>query len=121
MMSRVLADLPVRIITAIDGETALQVAASDPPDLVVSDVRLPGIDGIKLTELLKLERPALPVLLVSAYGEPNAHSGDGFIAKPFDNDLLVAAVKRCLESQASTDVARPGAWPFTLWFGEPES
>jgi CheY-like chemotaxis protein len=98
MIGRILADLPCQIVTAYDAESAVELIDAGSPDLVITDIKLPGMDGLELAKSIKARNPALPVLLVSAYGEPRAHEGDAFIAKPFDNDHLVAVVKRCLET-----------------------
>jgi CheY-like chemotaxis protein len=122
MIGRILSELPCRVLTCYDAESAMQVVDAEQPHLVITDVRLPGMDGIELTDAIKRSPAPPPVLLLSAYGEPRAHAGDGFIAKPFDNDDLISAVKRCLGLHArSVFYAEAGDWPFTVWFGDPSS
>jgi CheY-like chemotaxis protein len=74
------------ILTAANAESALEMAEKS--DFVISDVKLPGMDGIELAKRIK-SRENKPVLLMSAFGEPRKHEGDGFLAKPFDIDGLV--------------------------------
>ena len=69
------------------------------PDFVISDVKLPGMDGLELARRIKSEQKQKPVLLMSAFGEPRNHAGDGFLAKPFDIDGLVDFVSPYLDSQ----------------------
>jgi len=55
-----------------DGETALRMAAENPPDLIFIDIRLPGMSGLYLLHALRTEAAtrALPVVILSAYDEP---------------------------------------------------
>ncbi|HXG41546.1 MAG TPA: response regulator [Dehalococcoidia bacterium] len=90
LVSLVLQDLGLDVVVASDAETALDMVYSRRPDIVLADVQLPGMDGIELARRLKLD-PALartPVLLMSAYGEPPDHQGDGFLPKPFNPEEL---------------------------------
>ena len=72
-------------------------------DVVVTDLKMPEIDGIELLRRLRAARPALPVILLTAHGSvPSAVAAmrDGafdYVAKPFDNDELRALVARALE------------------------
>jgi CheY-like chemotaxis protein len=91
----VLRDLGVETISAPDAETALGLLETASPDLIITDVRLPGMDGVEFTRRVKSEgggHKPTPVLLTSAYGEPRGHEGDGFLPKPFDVDTLAEAV-----------------------------
>lgn len=86
LVAMVLRELGFETLTAPDAETASQLLKSSRPDLIVTDVRLPGISGIELAKQVKASKrlSSIPVLLMSAFGEPPAHEGDGFIPKPFD-------------------------------------
>lgn len=85
------------VTTAEDAETALDlVAAGLRPGLVVSDVSLPGMDGLALIRALRETQPGLPALLVSGYaaaalGVDLAAERIGFLAKPFSPAELLAA------------------------------
>lgn len=81
-------------LTAKDAETAEELLLGSTPDMIITDVRLPGKDGVQLTERVKsdVSMAGTPVLLMSAYGEPKYHMADSFLAKPFDIDQLEAAV-----------------------------
>jgi CheY-like chemotaxis protein len=98
LVSIVLEELGCRVLTAPDAEAALELLATARPDLVLADVRLPGMDGIELARRLK-RAPHLarvPVLLMSACGEPPHHDGDGFLPKPFDLEQLTDFLARYL-------------------------
>jgi CheY-like chemotaxis protein len=79
--------------TAPDAETALEVFEKRHPTIVLTDVKLPGMDGVELARLIKSDRTRTPVLLMSAHGEPRSHAGDGFLPKPFDLDQFAGFVR----------------------------
>src|SRR6516162_763891 len=84
---------------ATDGVTGLALAASEPYELVVLDLQLPRLDGLRLLEELHAERPGLPVLILSARTDlPTKLHGFqlgaiDFVPKPFSFDELVARVR----------------------------
>ncbi|HNY87848.1 MAG TPA: sigma-54 dependent transcriptional regulator [Candidatus Hydrogenedentes bacterium] len=92
---------------AASGAEALAAAAEDPPALVVSDVRMPGMTGLELLQALKQALPALPVVLVTAYAEVRGavgamrHGAVDYLEKPIDLDELAALVRRALGSGAA--------------------
>lgn len=97
----VLRDLGYETLAAPDAETAAGILAFRRPDLIITDVRLPGTDGLEFTRRIKSAPPlkSTPVLLISAYGEPASHPGDGFLAKPFDIDRLTEFVEPYLDEK----------------------
>ena len=110
---------------AVDGfdsaAAALQALASrEVPDLLFTDVRMPGDDGLVLLDKLKASHPQLPVIVMSAYTDVASTAGafrggaHEFLSKPFDLDDAVALAARTLPSAetAATDVTeteQPGA------------
>ncbi len=89
---------PTRVVQAADGDTALALALEVVPDLIVSDVMMPGLDGFALTRALRADRRTshVPILLLTARADaPGTVEGfeagaDGYLAKPFDADVLRA-------------------------------
>ena len=85
---------------ARDALDALESRAA--PDLLFTDVRMPGEDGLVLLEKLKRTRPQLPVIVMSAYTDVASTAGAfrggayEFLSKPFDLDAAVALVERAL-------------------------
>jgi CheY-like chemotaxis protein len=96
LVAVVLRDMGCEILTAPSAESALEIAEKTDPDFVISDVKLPGMDGVELAKRIK-SRENTPVLLMSAFGEPRKHEGDGFLAKPFDIDGLIDFVSPYVE------------------------
>jgi DNA-binding response OmpR family regulator len=92
-------------LEAADGETALALAHSEHPDLILLDVMLPGIDGWRVAEELAAspETREIPILFLSARSdradEARGHEvgGLGYITKPFDPDELILRVRDVLE------------------------
>jgi signal transduction histidine kinase len=102
-MRRYISDLLAvhwRVTTYSDGEQALTGIASSPPDLVVSDVMMPGVDGFGLLARLRKDPPtaAIPVILVSAQAGEEARvqglaaGAEDYLVKPFSGPELVARV-----------------------------
>ena len=99
-----LADIPVRGFA--DGEAMLAALATATPAMVVTDVRLPGRDGLTLLRELRQHDRDLPVLLITGHGdvamavEAMREGAFDFIEKPFPSERLVAAVRSALEKRA---------------------
>jgi DNA-binding NtrC family response regulator len=74
------------ILTAHDGEEALHISREFPGTIhaVLSDVRMPKMDGILLRERILVERPGIPILLMSGYVDAAPPFGVPFLTKPFD-------------------------------------
>lgn len=91
--------------SAISGELALHAAASNPPDLVLLDIRMPGMDGYEICRRLKAmpETRNVPVIFVSAVSETDemvrgfALGAVDFVTKPYQRDELLARVRTHLE------------------------
>lgn len=93
---------PYRVTVVQDGERALEAASSGAPDLVVTDLNLPALDGFQLTADLKRRRPDLPIVAVTAYDNPAHLEGarragaDAVLRKPVDADELGARLQGLL-------------------------
>jgi CheY-like chemotaxis protein len=81
---------------AADGLAALDAVARLRPDLVVSDLRMPGLDGAALARRLRRGRAPVPVVLLTAYDGASPVRGVQRLTKPFDLDDLLAAVAQAL-------------------------
>jgi DNA-binding response OmpR family regulator len=96
-----------RVITAGDGEVALAMARQQIPDIVVSDVMMPKMDGIELCKHLKMEvgTSHIPVLLLTArtstvFQVNGLREGaDDYITKPFSSDVLRARLSSLLSNR----------------------
>jgi CheY-like chemotaxis protein len=93
------------VLTAVDGQEAQSIASHPDAvlDLVITDVRMPNLDGLELGRALAVLHPDLPVLFMSGYGPPGVTASipvSRFIAKPFNPDQLLAEVHRYLPPSA---------------------
>jgi two-component system KDP operon response regulator KdpE len=93
---------------ATTGEEALALAQRQPPDLVILDLGLPGIDGIHVAQSLRASS-SVPIIVLSARGaEPTKVAAldagaDDFVTKPFGMDELLARIRAALRRIDSTD------------------
>ena len=102
------------VLTAHDGPTALALAASEQPDVVLLDVMMPGMDGFSVCRRLKddAETRHIPVVLVTALdGRSDRVSGleagaDEFLTKPIDDVMLFARVRSLIRLKAVIDELR---------------
>ena len=90
---------------AADGGEAISQLASSPWDLVVSDLKMPGVGGLELLQHANQEYPGLPVILITAHGTVDSAvealklGAQDYITKPFDLDELRSAVEKALRSE----------------------
>lgn len=87
--------------TVADGREALERALGDPPDLVVLDLMLPGLDGLEICRQLRALAP-VPIVILTARGQESDRimglelGADDYVAKPFSTKELVARVRAVL-------------------------
>jgi len=98
------------VVTALDGEQALEKARTEHPDLIVLDIMMPKLDGYETCKMLKAEAETrnIPVILLSAKGRNVDQKvgfevgADDYITKPFSPRKLVERINSIL-GQASTN------------------
>ena len=98
------------VITAYDGRIALERWQLETPDLVILDIKLPGMDGLTLCKRIRAQRNT-PVIILSVQGtDEDVVNGldigaDDYIAKPFSPTQLVARVRAVLRRTGLSPVA----------------
>jgi two-component system, NtrC family, response regulator PilR len=100
------------IRTASNGREAVELLKSEPAELVISDVRMPDMDGIEMLRTVREELPDMGVIFMTAHASVESAreafklGADDFVTKPFDVDELKLIVKKTLEKQALIDENR---------------
>ncbi len=102
VLERALAQAGMTVTTFENGAEAMARLAVEQPDVVLSDIRMPEMDGLSLLENIAARFPLLPVIIMTAYSDlestVSAYQGGAFeyLPKPFDVDEAVALVHRAL-------------------------
>ncbi len=96
-------------LEAEDGQAAYELLQNleTAPKLVITDIRMPRMNGAELCERLRMEYPDTKILCISAYSDPLSPNGHYFLAKPFTSKALLAMVKDVLELPAPGEIRRP--------------
>jgi len=98
-----LTDLGYSVYTAENGETALQTFQRTVPSIVLSDIKMPGMDGIELLRRIKTQAPATEVIMITGHGDMELAidslklQATDFITKPINDDMLEVALNRAEE------------------------
>ena len=101
-----------RVVCAASGEQALSRAKSEPFDLIVLDLMLPGIDGLEVAKMLKSkpETRHIPIIMLTAKGEEAdivtglELGADDYVTKPFSPRILIARVKAVIRRKIKEEV-----------------
>ncbi|MBI5029689.1 MAG: response regulator transcription factor [Chloroflexi bacterium] len=103
-----------QVITAPDGQTAINLAARENPDLILLDIRMPQLDGYETCRRIR-NFSNVPVIMLTALSEPNDKvkgldlGADDYVTKPFNAEELVARVRAGLRRGASVNPEEPQA------------
>jgi len=102
ILGAVLEEEGFEVLSANSGHEALEILESSDVDLVLTDMKMPSMDGIELLENVKVLDPDLPVIMMTAYGtvdkavEAMQKGAYSYILKPFDNERLVIYVNKAI-------------------------
>jgi len=111
-LRRTLAYEGYQVSTAANGEVALAISRAKPPDLVILDLMLPGIDGFEVCQRLRASGDGIAVLMLTARDAvadrvAGLETGaDDYLVKPFALEELLARVKALLRRRNPPDIAR---------------
>jgi len=103
-----------------DGAAALESIETKTPDLIVLDLMLPVLDGIKLTRILREGQYDIPIIMLTAKGEEDDRitgleiGADDYVTKPFSPKELVARVKAVLRRASAKPLVDPQAQPLNI-------
>jgi len=102
VLEKALGKEELSVLSFDNSEKLLARFAYEKPDVIISDIRMPGMDGINLLDQIKQDAPELPVIIMTAYSDldraVSAFQGGAFeyLSKPFDVDEVVSLVKRAI-------------------------
>jgi two-component system, NtrC family, response regulator len=102
VLSAVLEEEGYEVLTTASGLEALEILKTSDVDLVLTDMKMPGMDGIELLDQIKAYEPELPVLMMTAHGtvdkavEAMQKGAYTYILKPFDNERLTLYVQKAI-------------------------
>jgi two-component system response regulator MprA len=100
-----------KVVAVADGAAALDAARTEPPDVLVLDVMMPGIDGLTVCRVLRAERDRTPILMLTARTETSDRvagldaGADDYLPKPFELDELLARLRALLRRAQPGDGA----------------
>lgn len=119
--NRVLSDKGYEVDTARNGEEALKDIEAQDYDVVFTDIRMPGMDGLEVAERIKARCPWTPIVVITGYGtEENEAKASvlgvsGFVRKPLTPDMIESITLKALETPAKERAANePVATPETV-------
>ena len=109
-----------------DGDQLLQRMESDLPDVIISDIRMPGTDGLQLLSLISEKHPNLPIIITTAHSDLDSavasyqRGAFEYLPKPFDLDEVIAITERALAQAGEKrgDLPEPEELPQTEIIGE---
>jgi two-component system, NtrC family, response regulator HydG len=105
-LEKLLTQAGYAVDTAPDGASALVIASEHPPDVVITDLQMPVMDGMQLLGKIREQDGELPVIVATAFGDLTAAvtamrmGAADFLTKPIDFDMLSVAIERALERRA---------------------
>lgn len=107
LLNRSLEIVGCRVSLAEDGVQALEAIQTFRPDLIISDIKMPNMDGLTYVARAMEKYPGLPVLLITGYAESITAKAayelgvSDLIIKPFRNAAIISSVKKALASSVS--------------------
>ena len=98
-----LSDMGYDVLTAENGDEALSIFRTHSPPIVLTDIKMPGLDGIGLLQIIKRENPETEVIMITGHGDMELAikslklEATDFVTKPINDDALDIALKRANE------------------------
>lgn len=100
---RILSAEGYHVETSASGRTAIEKIQEQDFDVVITDLKMPGMDGIEVLKTIKILQPEVPVIMITAYStvssavEAMKNGAFDYIAKPFSPDLIIDKVKKAID------------------------
>ncbi len=103
VLSELLKDEGFEVFTAASGEEGLEIVVDVDLDIVITDMQMPGMNGVELLDKIKEKLPDLPVLIITAFAEIDKAveamraGAFSYLAKPFSNDELLVNIQKAVQ------------------------
>lgn len=117
---RVLADKGYDVSTALNGKDALNKCSGEDYDVVFTDIRMPGMDGLEVARRIKAKAPWTPVVIITGYGteeneaEARVLGVNGFVRKPLTPEMIEGIALKALKEKGVAPVAQAEAAAIAL-------
>ena len=105
---RVLSGKGYAVITAGSAAEALKKLDTENYDVVFTDIKMPGMNGLEMAEQVRQQRPWLPVVIVTGYGSPGnearaeAAGVSGFLRKPLSPEMIESSAEKAISETSAT-------------------
>jgi len=103
-VKRILTDEQCDIVdVTLSGKKGIKMALKNPYDIVLTDIRMPEVDGLIVLRDIKRQKPALPVIIITGYGSVRSAvqamklGASDYIEKPFSPDELIQSVRKAID------------------------
>lgn len=119
VLERALLQEGMHVTSFESGNGIVEKLSTERPDVIISDIRMPGVDGLRLLEAISERRPGLPVIIMTAYSDLDsavaAYQGGAFeyLPKPFDVDEALELVRRAVAHSRTEEMRTYTAAPYT--------
>ena len=106
---RVLSEKGYDVSTAMSGEEAMETLETSKFDVVFTDIKMPGMDGLEVTERIKAKCPWTPVVVITGYGTQDNESkasvlgASGFVRKPLTPEMIESITLKAVHESAAND------------------
>ena len=105
VLARALSNAQFKVLSCDSGQQAISIIESNPPQLVITDIQMNGMDGLELLATINHKWPELPVIMITAYADTDlatkTHELGAFdyLPKPFDINHVIKLCQRAVDSQ----------------------
>jgi DNA-binding response OmpR family regulator len=109
LLDHFLKDQGYEVVLASDGNQALKLAAEENPQVIILDIKMPGLDGLEVCKLLKEKEQTrlIPIIVITGFEDNKMEAlnrgADDFVNKPFDMAEIAIRVKSALRIRHLTD------------------
>jgi len=102
MVKLFLTNTGITIFNAVNGDEAIELFNKETPDIILMDIRMPGMDGLDATRIIRVTNKTVPIIAVTAFAMPNDEEiamtagCSAFITKPYNKNFLMQTMNKLL-------------------------